>query len=169
MLGCCVKAVESMNGDPREVLPQINDITAFLEKTVGFDNAAFALRACFAAAIAYRSVATSATAGLVEKAKNYVRASFASPALSTRQAADFVGLSPNYFSNAFKQYAGVTFTKYLTNYRIDRAKELLRTTDCTVVEIAGRVGYDNANYFSAVFHRVAGMPPLAYKEGGASV
>ena len=41
----------------------------------------------------------------------------------------------------------------------DRAKEMLRTTDYSVVEIARRVGYDNANYFSAVFHRMTGLAP----------
>ena len=46
------------------------------------------------------------------------------------------------------------------------AKEMLRTTDYSVVEIARRVGYDNANYFSAVFHRMTGLPPIAFKEGG---
>lgn len=165
MLGRCVKTVESMNGDPRAILPQINDLTAFLGIAVDSENAARALCACFTSVIAYRSIATSATAGLVDKAKNYVRSHFSSPELSTRLVADFVGLSPNYFSNAFKQYAGTTFIKYLTNYRISRARELLRTTDCSVAEVAGRVGYDNVNYFSAVFHRATGMPPLAYKEG----
>ncbi len=166
MLSCCVKAVESMSGDPHETLPQIDDLTAFLERTTDLAHARTALCACFGAVVAYRSVATSVTAGLVDKAKNYVRGHYDSPALSTRQMADIVGLSPNYFSNVFKQYAGTTFTKYLTGYRIDRAKEMLRTTDYSVVEIARRVGYDNANYFSAVFHRMTGLPPIAFKEGG---
>jgi two-component system response regulator YesN len=166
MLGSCVKAVESMNGDPHATLPQIDDITAFLERTTDLAHARTALCACFGAVVAYCGVATSVTAGLVDKAKNYVRSHYDSPALCTRQMADIVGLSPNYFSNVFKQYAGTPFTKYLTGYRIDRAGELLRTTDYSVVEIARRVGYDNANYFSAVFHRVTGLAPLAFKEGG---
>lgn len=169
LLGCCVKAAESMGGDPRTLLPPIDDLPAFLEHTADVATARQALHGCIAAVVAYRSIAASATAGLVDKAKNYVRINFASPELSTRQAADYVGLSPNYFSNVFKQYAGITFIKYLTQYRIDRAKELLRASDCSVVEISRRVGYDNANYFSAVFHRLTGQPPVAYREGGNPV
>ena len=169
IMGCCVKAVESMNGDPHETLPPLNDLTAFLEKTADYETARESLRGCFASVIAYRSVATSATAMLVDKAKNFVRLNYSSPDLSIRQVADHVGLSPNYFSNVFKQYAGTTFVKYLTGFRIEKAKELLRTTDSNVVEVAGRVGYDNANYFSAVFHRITGLPPIAYKESGGPV
>ena len=91
---------------------------------------------------------------------------FASVNLSVREVADFIGLSPNYFSNVFKQYMGTSFTRYLTAYRMEKAQEMLRTTNEPVVEIAQRVGYSNPNYFSSVFHREDGVTPLSYRKEG---
>jgi two-component system, response regulator YesN len=162
--GCCVKALEDMNGDPQEVLPQFTDLKTFLAQATTIPAAKAMLNDCLSSLIRYRAVASNATAGMVDKAKMYLKANYPVPDLTVKQVADHVGLSPNYFSNVFKQYTGTTFNKYLTNFRIDKAKELLRTTDDTVYEVARRVGYDNANYFSAVFHRLTGVPPQTYRE-----
>ena len=106
---------------------------------------------------------------MMDQAKGYIKAHYGSAELSAKQVADHVGLTPNYFSNVFKQYVGVSFVKYLTGYRMDKAKELLRTTDKTVVEIAEEVGYHNPNYFSAVFHRATGVPPLRFRKADEEI
>ena len=72
-------------------------------------------------------------------------------------------MSANYFGYVFKQRTGVNFIKYLTNVRMEHAKELLRTTDLTSAQIAERVGFLDPNYFSVVFKKTCGMTPREYR------
>lgn len=83
--------------------------------------------------------------------------------ISLEQAADAMGMSAFYFSRLFRTSYNQTFLEYLTAYRIERAAELLCVTDIPVREIAPRVGYSDANYFSKVFKRHIGMTPTEYR------
>ncbi len=83
--------------------------------------------------------------------------------VSLKQAADAMGMSTFYFSRLFRASYNQTFLEYLTSYRIERAAELLRATEFPVREIAPRVGYADANYFSKVFKRHLGMTPTKYR------
>lgn len=72
-------------------------------------------------------------------------------------------LSKYYFIRLFKQYMGVTPYSYLLNYRINRAKVLLRTTNMSIAEIGAKTGFlDNSN-FIANFRRQSGQTPAAYR------
>jgi two-component system response regulator YesN len=82
--------------------------------------------------------------------------------------ADHVGLSASYFSSIFSHGVGETFVEYLTKLRIERAKELLRTTNMYLYEIAEAVGYNDPHYFSTAFKRVAGHSPSDYRKPGAT-
>ncbi len=65
----------------------------------------------------------------------------------------------------FKAVFGATIGGYLTQYRMNRAAVFLRTErECSVVEIAGRVGYDSPSKFAAAFRRQMGMPPGEYRK-----
>ncbi len=74
-----------------------------------------------------------------------------------------VYLSPNYISMVFKQETGESITEYLTKVRIEKAKQLLRSTDCKILEISELVGYENPNYFSTVFKKYTGVYPQKYR------
>ena len=54
-------------------------------------------------------------------------------------------------------------TAYLNDHRLNLAAELLRITDATVLDIAGRVGFDNLSYFNRLFKRRYGMTPREYR------
>lgn len=164
ILSCCVSAVEDMQSDPREVLPLTADIPGFVARAADPAQAVAQLADCLRSVIGLRQLKMNSTAAIVDQAKAYIEANYASSDLTARQAADTVGLSANYFSNVFKQYTGVPFVKYLTNYRMSQAKLLLRTTDLSVAEISERVGYSNPNYFSNVFRRLANQTPMKYRE-----
>lgn len=84
--------------------------------------------------------------------------------ISLEQAASSMGMSSFYFSRLFRASYNRTFLEYLTAYRIDRAAELLRTTDVPVREIAPRIGYADSNYFSKVFKRHFGVTPTEYRQ-----
>ncbi len=74
-----------------------------------------------------------------------------------------VYLSPSYFSRVFKKENGMTFSAYLNKTRIAYSKELLLHTNMRLVEIALQVGYEDQSYFSKVFHKIVGVPPLKYR------
>ncbi len=105
----------------------------------------------------------SHSAALVAKARAYIDANYADPEISLGLVAAHVLLSPTYFSQVFARELGETFIEYLTNVRIRRAIELLRTTALTSSEIAYQVGYHNPRYFYSVFRKVAGLPPNEFR------
>lgn len=70
-----------------------------------------------------------------------------------------MGFSPAYFSALFKKGTGEGFSKYLTEVRVNRAKELLRETDLPVTEICQAVGYSDRKHFTQTFHKMTGVNP----------
>jgi two-component system response regulator YesN len=72
-------------------------------------------------------------------------------------------LSSSHFSTVFSQEIGETFRDYLNTLRIDRARELLRTTNLKCSEIAYQCGYNDSHYFSTVFKKKAGFSPQQYR------
>ena len=82
---------------------------------------------------------------------------------SLSEVADYVNINAEYFCRLFKAETGVTFNSYLTNYRIQKAVELLTKTELKVYEVAEKVGYSNLSYFSRVFKKVTGVNPFFYK------
>jgi two-component system response regulator YesN len=103
------------------------------------------------------------SAALIAKARAYIDANYPDPDISLSQVAAQALLSPTYFSVVFAREAGETFIEYLTNVRIRRAMELLRTTSLTSSEIAYQIGYHNPRYFYSVFRKVAGIPPNEFR------
>lgn len=73
-------------------------------------------------------------------------------------------LNPFYLQKQFKRYIGQSPTEYLIYLRITRAKELIRTTDKSVSEIAREVGIDNLGYFTRLFKKMEGMTPHEYNK-----
>lgn len=57
------------------------------------------------------------------------------------------------------------FIDYLTNYRMEKAKQLLISADSLIYEISEAVGYSNSNYFSKLFKKYTGVSPEEYKKG----
>lgn len=84
--------------------------------------------------------------------------------LSAEEMAEHLHISKVYFSQLFSRETGSTFTKYLTNYRMEHAKRLLATTNDRVYEIAEECGYADVKYFLKVFKKATGMSPQAYRE-----
>ncbi|NGZ76699.1 helix-turn-helix domain-containing protein [Saccharibacillus alkalitolerans] len=81
---------------------------------------------------------------------------------SLERCAERFGVSPYALSRSFKQAYGQTFVDYVMNLRLERARELLRTTDLKVNEIAEAVGYQ-PSYFIRLFRKQEGMTPGQYR------
>ncbi len=103
---------------------------------------------------------------LLKQAVAYIDSHFAEESLSLNQVAREVNISANYLSAVFSQEMGATFTEYVTSKRMDRAKELLRTTDKRSGEVAAAVGYRDPHYFSFLFKKTQGCTPRDYRGGG---
>jgi two-component system, response regulator YesN len=73
-------------------------------------------------------------------------------------------MSACYFSVIFKKETGITYINYLTNIRVEKAKDLLLNSDLKVYEVAYEVGYDNPTYFSTLFKKLTGISPFDYKK-----
>ncbi len=102
---------------------------------------------------------------LLQKAVDYIGAHFDQEDLSLQQIAAYVNLSPNHFSTVFSQEMGATFIEYLIDRRMEKACELLMTTELKSSEIAYRVGYKDPHYFSYTFKKMQGVTPKEYRAG----
>ena len=102
---------------------------------------------------------------LLKQAVAYIDSHYTEESLSLNQVAREVNISANYLSAVFSQEIGATFTEYVTGKRMDRAKELLRTTDKRSGEVAAAVGYKDPHYFSFLFKKTQGCTPRDYRGG----
>ena len=99
----------------------------------------------------------------VDAAKEYIKNNY-SKDISLDDVSRTVNISPYYFSKIFKNETGEGFVEYLTKIRMDRAKELLETTEYSMKEICSMVGYADPNYFSRSFKKNVGVTPTEYKD-----
>jgi two-component system response regulator YesN len=84
--------------------------------------------------------------------------------VSLGDAAALVALSPKYLSRVFKEKTGTGFDEYRLKVRMERAAELLDTTEYSVEEIAYRIGYENAESFARLFKKIMGCTPTGHRD-----
>jgi AraC-like DNA-binding protein len=94
----------------------------------------------------------------VHRARDYVEACYEEP-LSLRDMAAVACLSTNHFLRTFKQVFGRTPHQYVTERRLQRARELLASTELPVTEVCLSVGFESLGSFSRLFRRRFGTPP----------
>ena len=100
---------------------------------------------------------------VVEKIRTYIRENYMNE-ISMQDAARQFNYSDAYFCKLFKQCFDQNFTSYLTNFRINEAKRLLKDKNISIKDAGMKVGYYDSNYFAKVFKRVTGMIPSEYRE-----
>ncbi|MCS7463938.1 AraC family transcriptional regulator [Paenibacillus doosanensis] len=85
-------------------------------------------------------------------------------ALSLRELADSVHLSPSHLSHLFLQNLGMPPMEYVRQTRLQKAKTLLIDSGCTIKEIADQVGFGEQSQLSRAFRQAEGMSPLQYRQ-----
>jgi two-component system response regulator YesN len=100
---------------------------------------------------------------ITEEAVKYVEENYSKENLSLREVSGHVHINPTYFSMIFKKEKGINFSKFLFEYRMKKAMEIIRNTDKKVYEVAEEVGFSNSQYFSVCFKKYTGMSPLEYR------
>ena len=81
---------------------------------------------------------------------------------STKDVADLVGLTTNSFCRYFKKLTNQSFIKFVNEFRIRKAVELLQSPSITVSEIMYQCGYTDLSYFSKQFKKIKGVAPSVY-------
>ena len=105
-------------------------------------------------------------ADVIERAQHFLADNFANQELTLRVAADYVGLNEKYFSYKFTKETGMTFSVYLTRLRLQKAQQLMDTTDLKVYEISDRVGYNSVEHFNRTFKKNLGISLSEYRKSG---
>lgn len=101
---------------------------------------------------------------VIIKAKRYLQDHYEDKELSLIKVAEYVGLNEKYFTNRFTKETGENFSAYLTGLRMQKAKELLKTTNFKVYEIAEMVGYQNPEHFNRMFKKINSISPMKYRK-----
>lgn len=83
--------------------------------------------------------------------------------ITMAQVAEMYFFTPSYFSKVFKEETGKSFSRYLIELRIEKAKEMLASSQQRIYEIAEAVGYDDVQYFSRTFKDEVGMTPKKFQ------
>lgn len=107
------------------------------------------------------------TAVLMGKVKKYLQHNYMMYDISLDSVSAILNLNASYFSSLFKRTFQVNFLDYLTELRMDAARELLRDPLRSTAEVAGIVGYESANYFTRAFKKKVGMTPTEFRRSAA--
>jgi two-component system response regulator YesN len=99
----------------------------------------------------------------IRPAIEYIEGHFCEP-ITLNDIAKATHLSVSRLSHVFKQQAGVTIIDYLTNTRIEFAKELLISTNKNCTEVCFETGYNNQSYFTQTFKELVGVTPRQFRE-----
>lgn len=157
------KFLNQMGGNIDQVIPDLDVIESI--RTI--DQIQEQIRAILLGALTCRDrQVTNQHAAVIQEALGYIAGHYADPSLSLPEVAAQANLSPSHFCTVFSQETGRTFKEYLTEIRISRARELLRTTGLKSFEIADQVGYSDPHYFSYVFRKHTGSSPTEFRWQG---
>jgi len=157
--------VGELGGNVEQILPELDSIQTVLLELDTPEQIQHQAGEILDSALAYRdSQVSNLYFGMIRQAKQYLESHYRDPELTLDQVAAHVNLSPCHFSAVFSQKTGTTFKEYLTELRINFAKELLLTTALRSSEIAEQIGYNDPHYFSYVFRKNTGLAPKEFRQ-----
>lgn len=83
--------------------------------------------------------------------------------ITLEEVAEYINMSPFYLSKIFKKEMNINFIDYITERKMEKARELLEYTEIPIINIALELSYNEPNYFSKVFRKSTGMTPSEYR------
>lgn len=96
--------------------------------------------------------------------RDFISSHYSDSSLSVKDISEYVNLSTSYLCTFFKNGAGVTLNQYITEYRLEKAKQLLADPRYRITDISSAVGYSDGNYFSKSFRKYTGLSPSEFRE-----
>jgi len=158
------KLVDDLGGEVDQVIPELNSIEMIMSDIKTIEQLREQVCKILSAALAYRdSQPRGQYKDLIRQAKEYIEHQYADPELSLNAVAAQANLSASHFSVVFGHENGQTFKEYLTEIRMNKAKELLRMTALKSADIAYQVGYNDPHYFSSAFKKHTGFSPTEFR------
>lgn len=148
----------------KKTFGDLKGVTAVLST---IDNAKAYLYMVIEEAITIRdSISMKKYGGMLDNAKEYIEKNYDSENISLNSVAASVNISPSYFSMIFSQEVGKTFIEFLTEVRMEKAKELLMCSGMKSSEIGYAVGYKDSHYFSYLFKKTQECTPKEFRMRG---
>ena len=99
----------------------------------------------------------------VRNAKQYIQEHYRET-ITLEEVSGIAGFNASYFSALFKKESGMTFLEYLSNVRVNKAKELLHNTELSIAEICCNVGYLDIKHFNKIFKRITSVSPAEFRK-----
>lgn len=161
-----VSVLEQMGYGTEELVSRCGDFQKMTAELSTVEQAKEYVKKIFETAIDLREKASSRKyRSLLQDARAYIGEHYDNEDISLNSVAASVNLSPNHFSTIFSQEMGQTFIEYLTSVRMEKAKELLRSTTMKTAEISYAVGYKDPHYFSYLFKKTQECTPREFRAG----
>lgn len=101
---------------------------------------------------------------LVSYALQYMKEHCIDHDMSLEYVAEKLSITPTYLSRILKKETGITYKEYITNMKMERAKELLLEENANVMQVSETIGYVNVSYFIKLFKNYTGLTPAKYRE-----
>ena len=147
-----------------EVEKEVQDLQASAARTDAFGEMQGVIEQLLTKTIEIRDRASGRRySDLITTAKEEIEKKYMTEEISLNTVAMRVGMSPSYFSSIFSKEVGQTFVEYLTEVRMNKAKELLMCSAMKTSEIGYEVGYRDPHYFSYIFKKTQGCSPKEYR------
>jgi two-component system, response regulator YesN len=158
------KLVNDLGGEIDNIIPELNSIETVLSNIRTIEQLHEQSQKILSNTLVFRdSQCNDQYKNLIRQAKDYIDQHYNDPELSLNQVASQVNLSASHFSLVFGHENSQTFKEYLTKIRMDKAKEMLRTTALRSADIAYQVGYNDPHYFSSAFKKHTGLSPIEFR------
>ena len=101
---------------------------------------------------------------LIEKIKVYISENYNDNNLNVASVGNYFNITPYYASNVFKRATDISMLDYIGKYRINKAKEIIKSNNPRLVSVAEAVGFNNVRTFMRAFVKYEGITPGQYKE-----
>ncbi|PYI53795.1 AraC family transcriptional regulator [Paenibacillus flagellatus] len=157
------RTVLDLGGDAAVILSENARVLQDLSGTIRYDK--FVLKVCDY----WRKLAKQAASMHGERSSPAIRSAIAyikehlGEKMTLDQIAQYCHLSLSHFSHLFKKETGMSFVDFVNKLRIEKSLHYLETSELTIQEIAGRVGFPDANYFARKFKAYMNATPNEYR------
>ena len=159
-----VSLMESIGLSRDDISEKLGELTDPVRYNESVDTAKGYVRRLLTVMLEYRNkLSDQRYSDIIEKAQDYIRENYQNDDMSLQTVSSHVNVSSNHFSAIFRKETGSTFIDYLTNVRMEKAKDMLVTTSMKTSDVGFEVGYRDPHYFSYIFKKTQGMSPKEYR------
>lgn len=145
------------------VRPDSGDVSHIREKEPSVEAELYKMKTLFVALVSQAMDRNKTLGPVVNKVTAYIQTNY-SQEITLNSVAQYVKVSASYLSRLFKKRTGISFTQYVTNIRLEEAKQIFIFEKIKKIEdVAHRVGFLDSKYFCRVFKKYTGQSPFKYQ------